>query len=72
MTITLFVEPKSFALFISEIMTLKALPMENNYKIDPSKLHYSEEMISSYKWVNVEVQEYIKLLSAFDKFNQSK
>ena len=60
-TITLFVEPKSFAIFIEVLNILEGLPFDNDYVFTPSDLIFKEEMISNWCWVNVPIEEYLKL-----------
>ena len=61
MTITLFVEPKSLNPFLAVTKILKGLPLENNYKFTPGDLVFTEAMISNYVWINMEIEEYLKL-----------
>lgn len=60
-TITLFVEPKSLTIFLEVVKILEGLPLENNYKFNPKDLIFREEMISNWCWINMPVDEYLKL-----------
>ena len=61
MTITLFVKPESLIYFLEVTKILKKLDIENNYVFNPLDLNYTEQMISNYVWINMEVEEYLKL-----------
>ena len=61
-TITIFVEPKSFAIFIEVITKLEDLPFDNDYTFNPKDLIYSESMISNWRWLNMPIDEYLKLV----------
>lgn len=61
MTITLFVEPKSLAIFLEVTKILKGLEMNNDYVFTPSDLVFSEAFISNWIWINMEIEEYLKL-----------
>ena len=70
MTITLFVEPKSLSIFIQVTKILKQLDLENNYKFNPGDLIFSESMISNWWWINMEIDEYLKLKYCIGKQSQ--
>lgn len=72
MTITLFVEPKSLAIFIEVVKILKGLELDNNYKFSPSDLIFSEGMISNWIWINMEIDEYLKLKYCIGKLSQKQ
>ena len=72
MTITLFILPRTLGAFIKEMLILKGLSIYNDYKVDPSQFVYSESMISDYVWVNIEVEEYVKLTDCINRFKKSK
>jgi hypothetical protein len=61
MTITIFVEPKSLAIFLQVTKILKGLELENSYDFTPSDLIFTEGMISNWVWINMEIEEYMKL-----------
>lgn len=61
MTITLFVEPKSFQKFIEVTKILSGLELDNNYVFHPGDLIFSEAMISDWYWINMDIGEYLKL-----------
>lgn len=61
MTITLFVSPESLMVFLQVTKILRTLPIENDYVFTPGDLHYSEAMISNYVWINMDIEEYLKL-----------
>jgi len=61
MTITIFVEPKSFQPFVQVVTILKDLPIDNSYTFTPSDLVFSETMISNWLWISMDVAEYMKL-----------
>lgn len=61
MTITLFVEPSSLNVFLEITKRLKLLPMENSYRFTPSDFTFTEQMISNWIWINMDVEEYLKL-----------
>lgn len=67
MTITLFVEPKSLAIFLEVTTILKGLQFENNYVFTPADLVISETMISDWIWINMEIEEYLKLRYCIEK-----
>jgi hypothetical protein len=69
MTITLFVEPKSLAIFLEVTNILKGLDVENNYIFTPSDLIFSEGMISNWFWINMEIEEYLKLKHCIGKLS---
>ena len=71
MTITLFVEPKSLQKFIQILTILKGLELKNDYLFIPSDLIFSEAMISNWVWINVEIQEYLKLKYYMDKLKKN-
>lgn len=60
-TITLFVEPESLTIFLEVLKILEGLLIENNYRFNPKDLMFSEAMISNWIWLNVPVEEYLKL-----------
>lgn len=60
-TITLFVEPKSLSIFLEVLKELENLPLENNYKFNPKDLVFTEQMISNWIWLNIPIDEYLKL-----------
>lgn len=67
MTITLFVEPKSLPIFLEVTKILKGLEIENDYKFFPPDLVFTEAMISNYVWINMEIEEYLKLKYCIQK-----
>lgn len=69
MTITLFVEPKSLAIFLEVSRVLKDLDLENHYKFRPADLVFSEAMISNWVWINMEIEEYLKLKYCIGKLS---
>lgn len=69
MTITLFVEPKSLAIFLEVTKILKHLQLENSYIFTPSDLIFSESMISNWIWINMEIDEYLKLKYCIGKLS---
>jgi hypothetical protein len=69
MTITLFIEPKSFASFVRVTEVLEDLDIENCYVFTPSDLVFSESMISNWIWVNMDVKEYLKLKYCIGKLS---
>lgn len=66
-TITLFVEPNSLLKFLEVIRVLEGLPLENDYKFNPKKFTFTEKMISNWCWVNIPIEEYLKLKFALSK-----
>ena len=72
MTITLFVEPESFSHFVEVTDVLKKLPIENDYVFYPEGLKFTNKMISNYIWINIEVEEYLKLKYAMCKLSKYK
>lgn len=72
MTITLFVEPKSLAIFLEVTKILKGLEIENNYHFSPSDLVFREEMISNWVWINMEIEEYLKLKYCIGKLSPKR
>jgi hypothetical protein len=70
MTITLFVEPKSLAIFLEVTKILKELELENNYHFTPSDLVFNESMISNWIWINMEIEEYLKLKYCIGKLSK--
>ncbi len=68
-TITLFVEPKSLTIFITVLKVLEDLPLENNYSFNPKDLIFKEEMISNWIWLNVPINEYLKLKYCINKLS---
>lgn len=69
MTITLFVEPKSLAIFLEVTKILKGLDIENNYKFQPSDLVFTEQMISNWVHINMEILEYLKLKYCIERLS---
>jgi hypothetical protein len=69
MTITLFVEPKSLVIFLKVTNILKRSELENNYHFTPSDLVFSEAMISNWVWINMEIEEYLKLKYCIGKLS---
>lgn len=69
MTITLFVKPDALAIFLEITKILKDLPLENNYRFQPSDLHFTEQMISNYCWINMDIAEYMKLKYCIGKLS---
>jgi hypothetical protein len=61
MTITLFVEPKSFAKFVEVNKILQFLDLDNDYVFAPTDLIFTEQMISNWIWINMPVEDYMKL-----------
>jgi len=55
MTITIFVEPRSFQPLVQVMTILKDLPIDNSYTFTPSDLVFSEGMISNWLWINIDV-----------------
>jgi len=72
MTITLFVEPKSLPIFLVVTKILKDLELENNYHFTPSDLVFSEELISNWIWINMEIEEYFKLKYCIGKLSSKR
>ena len=72
MTITLFVEPKSLAIFLQVTTVLKGLELDNNYWFTPSDLQFSETMISNWIWINMDTSEYLKLKYCMGKLSTTK
>lgn len=66
-TITLFVEPKSLTIFLEVLKILENLPINNSYHFRPSDLVFTEEMISNWCWINVPIDQYIKLKYCIQK-----
>lgn len=69
MTITLFVKPESLTIFLEVTKILKSLPLDNHYKFQPSDLQFTEQMISNYCWINMDVAEYMKLKHCIAKLS---
>jgi hypothetical protein len=69
MTITLFVEPKSLTIFLQVTQILKGLELENTYAFNPYDLIFTESMISNYVWINMEIEEYMKLKYCMGKLS---
>ena len=67
MTITLFVEPKSLNSFLTVTTVLKGLELDNDYSFQPLDLIFQEEMISNWVWINMEIEEYLKLKYCIQK-----
>jgi len=74
MTITVFVEPKSLTIFLEVTKILKDLTINNTYIFNPSDLVFTEAMISNWIWINMEIEEYLKLKYCIGKLvlNRSK
>ena len=70
MTITIFVEPKSLMILIEVLSKLKNLEPDNNYTFQPKDLIFSEEMISNFIWLNVPIEEYLKLKLAMNRLTK--
>lgn len=70
MTITLFVEPKSLQIFLEVTNILKGLEINNNYVFSPSDLVFSEQMISNWIWINMDIDEYLKLIYCMNKYKK--
>lgn len=68
-TITLFVEPKSFTVFVEVLKKLENLPLENDYYFNTKDLIFREEMISNWIWLNVPIDEYLKLKYCINKLS---
>lgn len=68
-TITLFVEPKSLTIFLEVLKILEGLPIENDYHFTPSDLIFREEMISNWCWINIPIEEYLKLKYCIGKLS---
>lgn len=71
MTITLFVEPKSLVKFVEIIKILESLNLDNDYVFNPNDITFSEAMISNWIWLNVPLENYVKLKYCIRKL-QSK
>lgn len=69
MTITLFVKPDCLSIFLEVTNILKGLSLENNYQFQPADLTFTEQMISNWIWINMEVDEYIKLKYCIKKLS---
>lgn len=69
MTITLFIEPKSLPIFISVVKFLQKLDIDNDYVFTPSDLIFSEAMISNYIWLNIDVEDWVKLKYCIGKLS---
>ena len=61
MTITLFIEPKSLMIFLEVTKTLEKLPLKNNYFFQSSDLIFTEQTISNWVMINMDIDEYLKL-----------
>ncbi len=72
MTITLFVEPKSLAIFLQITKILKGLDLENDYRFNPCDLIFTNQMISNYIWINMDIDEYMKLKYCISKLSQQQ
>lgn len=72
MTITLFVEPKSLAIFLEVCKILEGLQLENDYVFQPSDLKFSEEFVSSHIRINMDISEYLKLKFCIGKMSSKK
>ena len=72
MTITLFVDPKSLFIFLEVTKILKGLEIENNYHFTPSDLIFTESMISNWIWINMEIEEYLKLKYCIGKLSSKR
>ena len=70
MTITIFIDPKSIHSFIQVTKILQGLEIENNYRFNPSDIIYSEQMISNYIWINMDVTEYYKFKYCYSKLKK--
>jgi hypothetical protein len=69
MTITLFVEPNSFPIFIQVTKTLEGLLLENNYYFNPCDLVFSEAAITNWFQINMSIEEYFKLKYCIGKLS---
>lgn len=69
MTITIFVEPKSLAIFLEVTKILKGLELDNDYKFQPHDIAYSEAMISNWIWINMEIEEWAKFKYCIQKLS---
>lgn len=69
MTITLFVEPKSLMIFLEVTKILKGLDIDNNYVFRPADIVFTEQMISNWVWINMEIEEYMKLKYCMNKLS---
>lgn len=67
MTITLFVKPEDLLIFLEITNKLKDLPLENDYKFQHNDIHFTEQMVSNYCWINMDVAEYLKLRCCIGK-----
>lgn len=70
MTITLFVEPKGLNTFIQVCKILESLDIDNNYVFTPSDFQFSEQMISNWVWINMNIAEYFKLKYCINKLKR--
>ena len=60
-TITLFVQPESIVIFLEVLNILENLPLQNNYTFNPKDLIFKQEMISNWIWLNIPIDQYLKL-----------
>ena len=60
-TITLFVQPESIAIFLEVLNILEDLPLQNTYTFNPKDLIFKQEMISNWIWLNIPIDQYLKL-----------
>lgn len=70
MTITIFIKPTTLIDFIEVTNVLKGINLDNNYEFNPSDIVFSERMISDWVWINMEVNEYIKLKYYVNKLSE--
>ena len=61
MKITIFVEPTSLADFVRITSILERLEIDNSYEFEYENLYFSEEMISNWTWITMDISEYLKL-----------
>lgn len=61
MTITIFVEPKCLGRFLEITNVLRTLPIDNEYVFQPKDIRLSEELVSNWLWINMDMAEYLQL-----------
>ena len=70
MTITIFIEPKSLPIFLEVAKILSDLPLDNDYVFSPSDIVYSEQLISNWIWINMDIAEYIEFKYCCNKLKR--
>ena len=66
-TITIFVKPDSLMSLVESLNILDTLDIENEYRVQPHDIHYTEAMISNYVFLNLPFELYMKFKNCYQK-----